>query len=160
MLLDWASSRTYDTDAYPHALKKGVALPVLSDMHLHKTSMTTASPAVLESMKVNERRFECFPADEGVSMIYMTLQYLYPAEGQIHQAPADPDTAALLWRSMMATLEDDYFGGNVDHPIRAFIQKLHHERTSISPEELSIEVKNAIHVLFGGEYQQAAVPTR
>jgi hypothetical protein len=148
VLLDWASSRTYDTEKYRLATNPDVMPPVLRDELLQKTSMITASPAVLTSMVRDERRFECFPADEAVSIIYLTLQVLFPDRKEIHLAPADPEIAADMQCSIMTYQADEYFGGDCNNPIATYIQRFQNERLTITPEELRQDVRAAIRLLL------------
>ena len=98
----------------------------------------------------DDRKFPYLPADEAVSIIYLTFQFLFPTLDKIHVAPADADDADDQWRTAMAVLARRHFNNNRNNPIAKTIQDLDDEknRTMFSPAEFSQRVHFAIRLLF------------
>src|SRR5690606_12599526 len=92
--------------------------------------------------------FECLPADEAVSMIYLTLQFLFPDAESIHQAPVDPDDAREDWQIFFEAFADDYYDGNNNNVIARTVAELQAGRKELAPEAVCEVVHDAIGELF------------
>lgn len=158
VLLDWGASRVYDVQRYPHALQGGVVPPVMHDKLYQRGGLITASPAVRKYIcsTGDERRFHCLPADEAMSMIYLTFQLLLPDESFIHDAPANAKEAAAHWQMF----EEDYFGDDHDNPIAVATRSLQDgdARTSASPAAITAVVHATIRRLFTMQLQPQTGP--
>jgi hypothetical protein len=84
--IDWSAARPFRND-----------LPSHLSQSLQVGSTCTASIPVLTRMLTKKHDYQCFPSDEGISMIYLYWQHLEKSRSL--QIPHPPDVAIEIWKN-------------------------------------------------------------
>lgn len=139
MLLDWSSARSFRE------------VPDLDDMTSlwQSATMITASRQVLESIQMSETQFSCYPVDEGIAVIFCTLQWLLPNEKALNNACLTPSetkqTRSAFWESMDSSEIAD-LAQEVQNSIQEIenLSKLVESRDLVDSEALNTAVVKGI----------------
>jgi hypothetical protein len=84
-LMDWSSAKPFRDI--------GVSIPL---ENYRQGSTCTASSDVLDRMLIDKQSYECYPADEGISLVYLVIQWMLKDKELL--LPRPPQLAKRMWR--------------------------------------------------------------